>query len=104
MCPCVDSVSVSVGSVRGAHKGACVYVEREGAGVVCKLGVWGVAMRQLCVQHDSPVPLDAVAAQGNNLGADGAEALRPALEKLTKLERLYLRGTCGDVQWRWVVL
>ena len=56
------------------------------------------------MQHDSPVPLDTVAVQGNNLRADGAEALRPALEKLTKLERLYLAGTCGDVQWRWVVV
>ena len=56
------------------------------------------------MQHDSPVPLDAVAAQGNNLGAAGVGALRPALEKLTKLEQLDLGGTCGDVQWRWVVI
>ena len=56
------------------------------------------------MQHDSPVPLDAVAAPENNLGPDGAEALRPALEKLTKLEDLNLASTCGDVQWRWVVM
>ena len=47
------------------------------------------------MQHDSPVPLDAVAAPVNHLGADGAEALRPALEKLTKLEYLDLRGACS---------
>ncbi len=46
------------------------------------------------------MPLDAVAAPENDLGPDGAKALRPALEKLTKLEVLRLEGTCGDVQWR----
>ena len=35
------------------------------------------------------MPLDAVAAPGNNIEADGAKALRPALEKLTKLEKAY---------------
>ena len=41
------------------------------------------------MQHDSHVPLDAVVAPENKLGPDGAEALRPALEKLTKLENAY---------------
>ena len=49
------------------------------------------------MQHDSPVPLDAVAAPDNDLGADGAKALRPALEKLPNLTHLGLSGTCGDV-------
>ena len=57
----------------------------------------GVVKQQVCVHHDSPVSLDAVAAQGNDLGAAGAEALRPALEKLEKLTGLWLRGTCGVV-------
>ena len=52
------------------------------------------------MQHRSPVSLDTVAAQDNNLGAAGAAALRPALEKLTKLKMLGLSGTCGDVQRR----
>ena len=56
------------------------------------------------MQHGSPVPLDAVTAPDNDLGPDGVEALRPALEKLTKLTHLDLGGTCGDVQWRWVVM
>ena len=64
----------------------------------------GLARRQLCVQHDSPVSLGAVATQDNNLWVDGAAALRPALEKLTQLTYLDLSGTCGDVQWRWVVM
>ena len=64
-----------------------------------KLG-GGMVRRQLCVQHDSPVPLDAVAAPGNKLGAAGAQALCPALGKLASLEILYLSGTCGDVQRR----
>ena len=46
------------------------------------------------------MPLDAVTVQGNNLGAAGAQSLRPALEKLTNLDSLNLEGTCGDVQWR----
>ena len=50
--------------------------------------------------HESPVPLDAVAAQDNKLGPAGAEALRPALQKLPNLAELYLAGTCGDVQRR----
>ena len=45
------------------------------------------------------MPLDAVAAPDNNLTADGAEALRPALEKLENLRTLSLSGACGDVQW-----
>ena len=49
------------------------------------------------MQHDSPVPLDVIAAQDNNIGAAGAKALRPALEKLTQLTRLDLNGACGDV-------
>ena len=65
-----------------------------GAVVVRKLGVCGVARRQLCVQHDSPVPLDAVAAPANDLGADGAKALCPALEKLANLTFLYLDSEC----------
>ena len=52
------------------------------------------------MQHDSPAPLDAVAAQDNKLGADGAAALLPALEKLTSLTSLGLLGTCGYVQRR----
>ena len=51
------------------------------------------------MQHDSPVSLDPVAAQGNRLKAAGVQALRPALEKLTKLTHLGLSGACGDVQW-----
>ena len=50
------------------------------------------------MQHDSPVPVDAFAAQDNNFRAAGMRALRPALEKLTKLDYLDLFGTCGDVQ------
>ena len=49
------------------------------------------------MQHDSPVSLDAVTAQGNELGVEGATELRPALQKLPKLTRLYLYGTCGNV-------
>ena len=60
----------------------------------------GLARRQPCVQHDSPVSLGAVATQDNNLWVDGAAALRPALQKLTNLEYLYLQGACGDVQRR----
>ena len=52
------------------------------------------------MQRDSPVSLDVVATQDNDLGADGAEALRPALEKLEKLTLLNLTGTCGDAQRR----
>ena len=55
----------------------------------------GVARRQLCMQHDSPVPLDAVAAQGNNVGSRGAKVLRIVLGKLTKITELWLDGTCG---------
>ena len=44
------------------------------------------------------MPLDAVTVQGNNLGAAGAQSLRPALEKLRNLVSLDLNGTCGDVQ------
>ena len=50
--------------------------------------------------HDSPVSLDAVAAQDNDLGPAGAEALRPTLEKLPNIKRLFLSSTCGDVQRR----
>ena len=41
------------------------------------------------MQHDSPVPLDAVAAPDNNLGVAGVAALRPALEKLPNLANAY---------------
>ena len=57
-------------------------------------------MRQLCVQHDSPVSLAAVAAPGNNFGDAGAKALCPALEKLSKLKFLHFDRACGDVQRR----
>ena len=49
------------------------------------------------MQHHALV---TATAQGNNIGADGAQALRPALEKLRKLEALYLERTCGDVHRR----
>ena len=61
-------------------------------------GAYRMARR---LQHDRPiVPLDAVTAQGNYLGVDGAEALLPALEKLTSLTVLNLSGTCGYMQRR----
>ena len=56
----------------------------------------GVVRGQVYVQHGSPMSFDAV-AQGNDLGAAGAEALLPALEKLENLVSLDLNGTCGDV-------
>ena len=49
------------------------------------------------MQHDSPVPLDAVAAQDIDLRPDGVEVLRPALKKLGNLVWLDLSGACGDV-------
>ena len=53
------------------------------------------------MHHYSPiVPLDDVTAQDNDLGADGAEALLPALLKLTSLTSLDVSGTCGYVQRR----
>ena len=53
------------------------------------------------MHHYSPiVPLDDVAAQDNDLGAAGAKALLPALEKLTSLTALNLSRTCGYVQRR----
>ena len=64
------------------------------------IGPAGVVMRQLCVQHDSPVSLDALATQGNKIGDAGAKALCPALSKLANLTELWLDGTCGDVQRR----
>ena len=50
--------------------------------------------------HNSPVSIDAVAAQGNNIGDAGMRALRPALEKLTSLTSLDMSGTCGYAQRR----
>ena len=52
------------------------------------------------MQHDSPVSLDDVAAQDNDLRTKGAAALLPALEKLTSLTSLDVSGTCGYVQRR----
>ena len=54
----------------------------------------------LYAQHDSPLPLDTVAAQGNKFGTAGVQVLLPALKSLKKLTHLYLNGTCGDAQWR----
>ena len=51
------------------------------------------------MQHDaSIVPIDDVAAQGNNIGDAGMRALRPALEKLTSVTVLNLSRTCGYVR------
>ena len=77
----------------------CVRVYEEGASRFVSWAI-GVVRWQLSAQHDPYVSIDTVASQGNELGAAGAEALLPALEKLTNLGYLYLAGTCGDVQRR----
>ena len=94
------SVSGVVGSVWWrTHSEVCVRVCAYGEGAA-RFVTWafGLARRQLCVQHHSPVPLDAVAPQGNNNGPAGMRPLRPALEKMTNLTELGLSRTCGYVQ------
>ena len=66
--------------------------ENEGAVRFVSLACDPVDAAIMC-EHDSHMPPNVVAAQGNKLRAAGAEALRPALFKLPKLTRLYLYGT-----------
>ena len=62
-------------------------------------GVYGT-VRQTCVYVYNNAHLCPLifATPANDLGAAGAAALRPALEKLTNLKCLYLAGACGDGQ------